>query len=182
MDSTALIVIDMLNDFTSKKGALYVPGSELLIENINRLQEKFDTVLFMKDSHTENDPEFRRHAKHCISGTWGSQIDSGIVVRDTAVEIEKQALSMFSNRTAYTRLSNDRVSILCLSGVTTEYSILESVLDAMKLGFRVFLVTDAIAGIAESKASIALLRMGKLGVLGISTEDLMQVRDLRIIH
>lgn len=182
MDSTALIVMDMLNDFTNKKGALYVPGSEMLIENINRLQKRFDSVLFMKDSHTENDPEFKRHGKHCISGTWGSQIDPGIIARDTAIEVEKPALSMFSNRTAYTQLSNDGVTILCLSGVAIEYSILESALDAIKFGFRVFLVTDAIAGIAQSKAFVALLKMGKARVLGMSTKDLMQVPDLKIIH
>ena len=182
MDSTALIVMDILNDFTSKKGTMYVPGSESVIDNVNRLQQRFETIVFMKDCHPEDDPEFKRVQKHCVSGSWGSQPDNRLNIKGSAAQVEKRAWSMFSNRTAYTQLAGAGVNIVCLAGVPTEYSIFESAMDAVRLGFRVFLVADAIAGIDQAKTVPAVLKMGKIGVLSMSTEDMLRASDLRIIH
>jgi nicotinamidase-related amidase len=79
MANRALIIVDMLNDFINEEGTLYCgPRSQAIIRPIaKRLQtsrQQGDSVIFMQDSHDENDPEFDRFPRHCIRGTWGSKV------------------------------------------------------------------------------------------------------------
>ena len=67
-----LVVVDMLNDFVHNQGHLYLKDSEKLIPRINRIANMFETEIFVKDWHEENDVEFNTWPAHCVQGTWGA--------------------------------------------------------------------------------------------------------------
>ena len=75
---TALIVVDMQNDFVEPEGTLFVPEAPKTVPAIRRLLEKARLagarVVYTQDWHPENDPEFAIWPRHVVQGTWGAQI------------------------------------------------------------------------------------------------------------
>ena len=65
---TAVIVIDMQNDFIEEKGKLYVPRSEKLIKPIKSILDKAReagaTIIYTQDWHHDDDPEFEVWGEH----------------------------------------------------------------------------------------------------------------------
>ncbi|WP_052885809.1 cysteine hydrolase family protein [Vulcanisaeta distributa] len=76
--STAVIVVDMQNDFVKPNGKLYVPTAQATIPAIRKLLTKARDanvpVIYTQDWHFKNDPEFRIWGEHCVMGTWGAEI------------------------------------------------------------------------------------------------------------
>ena len=79
MAKTALIVVDMLNDFIDEKGALYCgQGARDIVPFIRgRLEDHRragSLVVYLRDAHAKDDREFEKFPPHCVAGTWGSRI------------------------------------------------------------------------------------------------------------
>ena len=75
---TALLVIDMQNDFVKKGGSLLVPEAEATVPAIRRLLELARAsrmrVVYSQDTHRRGDPEWDVWPEHCREGTWGWEI------------------------------------------------------------------------------------------------------------
>jgi nicotinamidase-related amidase len=174
MHNNAIIIVDMLNDFISKDGSLYVPGSEKLIPRIRNIVDvahKIGTqVVYVCDSHSNDDPEFKSWPKHCVSGTHGAKIIEELNPErqgggknfypgtnnppDLIIEKNKlSALSSFHFRcwlNEWTLLSQElnAPTDIYIVGVATEYCILSLVKDLRKeYKYRVSVVSDCIAGV-----------------------------------
>jgi len=82
--NSALVVIDMQNDFLDPKGALYLGKRENakqlsyvvnnVIKTINLFKKQGESVYALQDLHIANDREFHKLSPHCIWGTWGYRI------------------------------------------------------------------------------------------------------------
>jgi nicotinamidase-related amidase len=75
---TALIVVDMQNDFVKEGGSLVVPDAEATIPNIKALldlaRESGIRVVFTQDTHSDGDPEWEIWPEHVREGSWGWEI------------------------------------------------------------------------------------------------------------
>ena len=75
---TALVVVDMQNDFVKEGGTLVVPDAEATIPQIQSLldlaRESGIRVVFTQDTHDEGDPEWEIWPEHVRRGTWGWEI------------------------------------------------------------------------------------------------------------
>ena len=75
---TALVVVDMQNDFVHQGGSLLVPDAEATIPAINRLLQFARAhgmrVVYSQDTHREGDPEWRIWPEHAREGSWGWEI------------------------------------------------------------------------------------------------------------
>jgi nicotinamidase-related amidase len=78
VDDSAVLVIDMQNDFVKPDGKLVVPAAS---ETVPRMQQVLGTarskgvrIAYTQDTQVEGDPEFDIWPKHCLKGTWGWQI------------------------------------------------------------------------------------------------------------
>lgn len=75
---TALIVVDMQNDFVKEGGTLVVPDAGATIPNIQQLLTSARSagvhVAYTQDTHFENDPEWAIWPEHCRHASWGWQI------------------------------------------------------------------------------------------------------------
>ena len=75
---TALLVIDMQNDFVHQGGSLVVPDAEQTIPSIAALLEvaraQAVRVAYTQDTHHEGDPEWRIWPEHCREKSWGWEI------------------------------------------------------------------------------------------------------------
>ena len=102
--NTAVLVIDMLNDFCVEGGAMVLPGSERLLpaQNsvINTVREGGGVVAFIIDSHRPDlrrDREFLKRSPHCVEGSWGAQVMDGLDQHDDDLRILKRRYSGFFN-------------------------------------------------------------------------------------
>ena len=75
---TALVVLDMQNDFVQRGGSLLVPDAEATIPAIRRLLELARLnrmrVVYGQDTHHRGDPEWEMWPEHCLGGSWGWEI------------------------------------------------------------------------------------------------------------
>lgn len=76
--NTALLIIDMQNDFVKPDGNLNVPDAEDTVPRIRQLlQSARDAdlhVAYTQDTQVQGDPEFEIWPPHCVEGSWGWQI------------------------------------------------------------------------------------------------------------
>jgi nicotinamidase-related amidase len=75
---TALVVVDMQNDFVKQGGGLLVPDAEATVPPIRRLIERARAsrmpVVYSQDTHQHGDPEWELWPEHCREGSWGWEI------------------------------------------------------------------------------------------------------------
>jgi nicotinamidase/pyrazinamidase len=184
----ALIVVDMQNDFMPG-GSLEVPNALAIIPNINRYIELFEksgaTTVFTRDWHPENHISFRSRGgpwpPHCIQNTRGAEFHPALNIPKTAIVISKafkedeEAYSGFkgveleSSKDLNTVLRGRNIKRVFIAGVATEYCVKATALDAIELGYQVFLLTDAVKGInqppsTENRAVEDLLRRGGVAI------------------
>jgi nicotinamidase/pyrazinamidase len=85
---TALIVVDVQNDFADPSGGLYVDGGEDVVTAANAEIEAATAagapVFYTQDWHPEHTPHFQRDGGvwpvHCVADTWGAQLHPGLRV------------------------------------------------------------------------------------------------------
>ncbi len=87
---TALVVVDMQNDFVREGGGLLVPDAEATIPAIRALLELARAhgmrVVYSQDTHRDGDPEWRIWPEHAREGSWGWEIvDELAPARDDVV-------------------------------------------------------------------------------------------------
>src|ERR1700709_2053103 len=77
-ESTALVIIDMQNDFVRDEGTLQVKSAPSTIPAIARLLELARgsgmRVVFSQDTHDPGDPEFEIWPEHALRGSWGGEM------------------------------------------------------------------------------------------------------------
>ena len=86
--STALVVVDVQNDFADPKGSLSVDGGAALIPVINleirRARSSHSVLVATQDWHPESTPHFAKDGGiwpvHCVGGTWGAELYPGLVL------------------------------------------------------------------------------------------------------
>lgn len=75
---SALVVVDMQNDFVKEGGSLVVPDAEGTIPKIRVLldlaRESGTRVVFTQDTHNEDDPEWEIWPEHAREGSWGWEL------------------------------------------------------------------------------------------------------------
>ncbi len=172
-----LFDIDTQNDFLLPAGALYVPGAERLLPQLERIyaaaRERGWAVIASTDAHLENDPEFAAWPAHCVRGTMGQQKVHGTLWPDRVVipnrpqatvnagaaqvVVEKQTLDVFSNPNLEALLAAHPGQECGVFGVATDYCVRFAVEGLLRAGRRVVLFSDAIRGI-DAAASEQVLR------------------------
>ena len=98
-ERTALLVIDMQNDFVKEGGTLRVPDAEATIPRIQELlslaRESGMKVVYSQDTHGDGDPEWEIWPEHVRKGSWGWQIVEELSPQDREVVIEKVRYDAF---------------------------------------------------------------------------------------
>lgn len=96
---TALIVVDMQNDFVKEGGSLVVPDAEGTIPAVQRLlqmaRESGMKVVFSQDTHTDGDPEWEIWPEHVREGSWGWQIVDELQPHENETVIRKVRYDAF---------------------------------------------------------------------------------------
>lgn len=167
---SALIVVDVQNDFADPAGSLSVRGGADIVPTINgemaMATNASALVVATQDWHPEATPHFVTGGGiwpvHCIADSWGAKLHPDLALPDDAPRIRKGAngedgYSGFTMRDPVTdtelptdldRLLRDRgVQRVVVVGLATDYCVKATALDAARLGYDTFLLTDAVAAV-----------------------------------
>ncbi|HUP55129.1 MAG TPA: isochorismatase family protein [Methylomirabilota bacterium] len=168
--ATALVVVDVQNDFADRAGSLSVAGGDGVIPVINteieRAIENGAMTVFTQDWHPESTPHFAKDGGiwpvHCVAETWGAFLHPELAVPDGAPRIRKGAngedgYSGFTMRDATTGeevptdldglLRDQGIERVVVVGLATDYCVKATALDAVRLGYETCLLTDAVAAV-----------------------------------
>jgi len=167
MGRTALIVVDMLNDFVNEKGALYCGKSSreiipFIVEEINRVREIKGLIIFLQDNHNKNDPEFRMFPEHCVAGTWGAQIIDEIEVKPEDVIIPKKRYSGFYGTELDKILKENNITDVKIVGVCTSICVMDTVGDLRNRDYPVTVFKKGVADFDPEAHKFSLKRMQKI--------------------
>ncbi len=157
----ALVVIDMLNDFVLKDGALYSgERAEKIVDFINEKIAEFRKnnypIIFICDNHERDDREFDMFPPHCIAGEPGSEIVESIDFKPEDKIIKKRRYSGFFGTELDLYLREKKVEQLYLVGVCTNICVLYTAADARNLGYTVNIYEDGVASFDEEAHKFAL--------------------------
>ena len=167
---TALIVVDVQNDFADPDGSLSVSGAESVVAAINReIAAALDAeavVVATQDWHPEHTPHFAQDGGpwpvHCVAGTWGADLHPALELTETTPRVRKGAngedgysgFSMRDPRSGATTstelegiLRERGVKAVAVVGLATDYCVKATALDAVRLGFATTVLTDAVAAV-----------------------------------
>ena len=155
----ALLIVDVQNDFLPG-GSLAVPQGDDVVPALNHYSAAFRTlrlpIYASRDWHPSNHCSFTEQEgpwpPHCVADTHGAQFASGLdlneaVIISKATEPGSDAYSAFENTDLDQRLKQDKVKRLFVGGLATDYCVLNSVRDAVRLNYSVVLLEDAIRAV-----------------------------------
>lgn len=162
MTQDALLIVDVQNDFCPG-GKLAVEQGDAVVPVLNAYVEKLGVPVYAsRDWHpvkTEHFKEFGgRWPPHCIKDTEGAAFHSGLKLPADTIVVTKGTHPTDDGYSAFEGVASDGRALayvlrangikrLYLGGLTTDYCVRSSALDAIGEGFEVVLLTDAIRGI-----------------------------------
>jgi nicotinamidase-related amidase len=173
MVKSALLVIDMLNDFAHPSGVLYASSVRDIIpkvkEKIEEAREENRLVIYICDAHRPDDREFETFPPHCIEGSWGAEVVEELKPKQDDYIVKKRRYSGFFATDLELLLREKGVEELHLTGCLTDICVLFTCADAYFRGFKIFVSKGATAALTPSDQENALNLMKK--AFGVEVEE-----------
>lgn len=167
-EHTALVVVDVQNDFADPAGSLYVQGGEEVIGAINseiaRARAAGALVVYTQDWHPASTPHFAKDGGvwpvHCVMDTWGAELHPGLVVDGPVVRKGSHGEDGYSGFTMRDPLTGEEtdtelgallagraVKKVVVVGLATDYCVKETAIDAARRGFDTVVLSSGIRAV-----------------------------------
>jgi ureidoacrylate peracid hydrolase len=158
--STAVLIVDMLNDFLDPDGAMPLLEGRALFDPINRLIDaaRFagSPIIWVCDEHPPGDREFEKRTEHCLRGTWGAEIVSALVPGPDEYRVAKRRYSGFFETDLDLRLRELGIDHLIIAGVVTNICVRSTTHDAFFRGYDVMIPEECVAATSDREQASSL--------------------------
>jgi nicotinamidase/pyrazinamidase len=165
---TALLVVDVQNDFADPQGSLYVGGGDAVVAVVNaevdRARAAGVPVFYTQDWHPPDTPHFAKDGGvwpvHCVGGTWGAEFHPDLAVVGPAVRKGTGGEDGYSGFTVRDPVTGEQSSTglaallreagterVVVAGLATDYCVKDSALDALAAGFAVTVLRSGVAAV-----------------------------------
>jgi nicotinamidase/pyrazinamidase len=149
-----LLIVDVQRDFCPG-GALAAPDGDKVVPVINRLLDKFAVIVASKDWHPQSSVHFEHWPPHCVQNTIGAEFHPQLLsekiqqvfLKGTKDKDDGYSAFEASNLDLNEYLHSKGVTDLYVTGLATDYCVKASAIDASKMGFKAFVVTDAVRAV-----------------------------------
>jgi nicotinamidase/pyrazinamidase len=166
--TTALLVVDVQNDFADPDGSLYVAGGEQVVPlanaEIERARGAGGHVFYTQDWHPPSTPHFEKDGGiwpvHCVMDTWGAQfhpdlnVDGPVVRKGSNGEDGYSGFTMRDPETAETvptgmadMLAGAGITRIVICGLATDYCVKSTVLDARTHGYPITVLEQGVRAV-----------------------------------
>lgn len=171
----ALIIVDVQNDFCPG-GALAVPQGDDVVAALNRAIQIFEEqkrpVFFSRDWHPANHISFQEQGgpwpPHCVQNSPGAafhpelEIPNDAAILSKGTDPQQDSYSAFGGTELNDLLKRRKIRTLYVGGLATDYCVKETVLDGLKLGYKVYLLEGAHRGVevkpGDCAAAVAAMK------------------------
>jgi nicotinamidase-related amidase len=178
---TALLVIDMQNDFVKEGGTLQVRNAAGTIPRIAQLLELARgggmKVAFSQDTHDEGDPEWEIWGEHARRGTWGWQIVDELAPRDGELVVQKVRYDAFYGTHLDHFLRLWAVDTLVICGTAANICVHYTAASAALRWYRVIVPRDAISALDVFDIESSLRQTAFLFAGRIITSDALRLAE-----
>jgi len=184
----ALIVVDTQNDFLPG-GALGVAQGDAVVEALNRVIDAWAArglpVCLTRDWHPPGHCSFAARGGpwpvHCVAGTHGAEFaaalhrPAGATIVSKGTDADQEAYSTFEGTGLAAKLRAAGVRRVFIGGLATDYCVCFSGADALKAGFAVVVLRDAVCAVDvhPGDGERALRELEASGALLISSRELV---------
>ena len=193
--STALVVVDVQNDFASPQGVCCIVGDDVsavpaMVERLVRLigsaRKAGALIIYLRTIYDQPvlspalaEQYERRHYPNsiCLSGTPGAAFVDGIAPRDAPNEIivTKHRYSAFWGSPLDLVLRSNGIRTLILTGIATEVCVESTARDAFFQDYQVVLVDDCMSSFSPERHAATLTVVARSFGVVASSE---QIRDI----
>jgi nicotinamidase-related amidase len=170
-DRTALLIIDMQNDFVLPEAELSTPGAMKLIPTIagfaEACRERGFPVIYTREMHRPGLEDFGVEGcfepPHCLEGTDGPDIVAGLEPHEEDFVVSaKRRYDAFMGTELDLLLRGLRVENIIFAGVCTDICILSTVLTARNRDYRCYVLRDAVDATCPQRQEAALMCMSHM--------------------
>ena len=185
--ATALLLIDVQNDFADPAGALAVADGTTIVPFLNAqvaaARGQGALAVYTQDWHPASTPHFARDGGiwpvHCVMATWGAELHPGLLVDGPTIRkgaggedgysgfSVRDPASGVEHRTELDDLLHGAgIERVVVAGLATDYCVKATALDAIRLGYPTRLLLDGIrpVDLAPGDGERALAEMAAAGV------------------
>ena len=171
---TALIIVDMQNDFVKPEGKLFVPTAPQTVPVIKELLEKARKAgvlrIFTQDTHYPGDPEFKIWGEHVLKGSWGWEIIDELKPKiPEEIVVEKMRYDGFFGTSLDHILRVYGIKNLVVVGTVANICVLHTVASAAMNLYKVIVPIDGISALTEFDKHLTLRQIDFL-YKGVLTE------------
>ena len=176
---TAIIVVDMQNDFVKEDGNLFVPDAQLTVPNINSMLErgrkKNVKIAYTQDTQFEGDPEWEIWPKHAEKDSWGWEIIDELKPQNDELICVKNRYDGFYETWLdhfLTRLW--KIKNVVIVGTVANICVLHTAASAGLRWFNIIVPADGISALTEFDQAMTLRQVSTLyaGKIVRSTKDI----------
>ncbi len=194
--ATALLVVDVQNDFADPSGSLYVTGGEEIIHGINAqiaaARGSGATVVLTQDWHPPTTPHFVDEGGmwpvHCVRDSWGAELhpdlvrEADLIMRKgTGGEDGYSAFTVVDPETDKRHptgvsgyLAERGVTSVVVVGLALDVCIAATAVDATRSGLDATVIVELTRAVerqeGDSKRKLAEMRAAGVKIVGTATE------------
>ncbi len=188
----ALLIVDVQNDFCPG-GALGVPEGDKIVPAINKYIKIFTKkklpIFASRDWHPIRTKHFKDFGGvwpvHCLQNSRGAAFHSKLKLPKEAIQLYKGMDSQIDSYSAFQAEDISGVSFLKLlhmlgikelyiGGLATDYCVKYTAIDALKHGFKVKILLDAVKGVnlKTNDSTEAIKKITKMGAKKITLKNM----------
>lgn len=182
-EGTALIATDVQGDFLPG-GSLAVAHGDEVVEPLVKLAARADLVVATRDFHPRHHVSFTERGGpwpvHCVAGSAGAVVHPEIdrvadLVVSKGMHHDRDAYSAFDGTGLAEMLRACGMTRLLIGGLATDYCVRATSIDAVRAGFDVTVVKDAVRAVdvEPGDGDRALAEMEAAGVRLVPLDELL---------
>jgi nicotinamidase-related amidase len=158
--STALVIIDMQNDFVHDEGTLQVGAALDTVPAISALLELARGsgmyVVFSQDTHDPGDPEFEIWPEHALRGTRGWEMIDELTPREGELVVQKVRYDAFYGTELDHMLRLRDVKTILLCGTVANICVHYTAASAALRWYDVVIAKDAVSAVEPCDLEFSL--------------------------
>jgi nicotinamidase-related amidase len=158
--TSALLIVDMQNDFVDPRGKLFVPSAPDTVPKVKSLVDRARSsgvqIIYTQDWHLPDDPEFKIWGEHAVAGTWGSEIIGDLAPGPRDLMVRKQTIDPFYGTPLDHYLRLLKVDTIAVTGTVANICVLHAASGASVRGYNVVYPVDAVSALNEFDAELAV--------------------------
>lgn len=164
---TAVVVVDMQNDFVRPDGTLVVPAARETVPHIQQLLDAARAqgvrIAYTQDSQVEDDPEFEIWPQHCLIGTRGWEIIDELKPRPEDLICRKNRYDGFYGSWLGHFLGHVwRVEHVVIVGTVSNICVLHTAASAGLRYFHIALPANGISALTDFDQALTLRQVSWL--------------------